>query len=336
MNINSNFLNILTGDQKEINVPRQISDCSKVFKSLVQNYKFDRQEKIEKINSKELLLLINFCQISEYKQIQFEKPFWKYSLDYHIKTLIENPAICSYTSISKLTSYLTYDNKTIYELGISSVSFVEFKKKLESISPKLKLIPSSKVRSVIIQNVPEYVQSQKNEEKMKKVRNLFLLTTLLVMITGCAPFMMPADDYPADYDDIEWVEITKDEAEELFDSYSHKKIYKKAELYIQMTYRDNSVITRCKVEGDSYYEYWLDAHTYAIDHLTYNPDDWNNPDKELTFYKDKKSNDFVKISYMQDITEFYEIYEKGWLREKADITNGPNKHSYNKEYVDYK
>lgn len=173
---------------------------------------------------------------------------------------------------------------------------------------------------------------------MKKVRYLFLFTALITLFTGCAPLIMPADsdDYPSDYQNIEWVEITKDDAEKLFEGYSHSKIHSKAELYTQLTYGDTSVIKLCKVKGDSYYEYYLDAHTYQIDNLTVNPADWNNFEHTLKFEKSKNNINLVKISYIEDFTENYKIYENGWLKEQASITNGPKNHSYSKEYVDYK
>lgn len=171
---------------------------------------------------------------------------------------------------------------------------------------------------------------------MKKVRSLFLLTILLSLFASCAPLLFPADDYPAPYDGIEWVEITKDEAKQLFDGYSHKKLYKKASLYECITYNDNSVIKYCTVEGDSYYKYSLDAHTYGIDHLTVNPEDWDDLEYTPSFHKAKNNSNLVKISHSEQYNDYYRIYEKGWLRENVWITNGPKNHSYSKEYVDYK
>lgn len=173
---------------------------------------------------------------------------------------------------------------------------------------------------------------------MKKVRNLFLLTMLLSLLTGCAPLIFPADadDYPTDYDNVEWVEITKDEAKELFDSYSHKKIHEKAELYTQLTYGDTSLIKKCTVNGNSYYEYKLDGHTYEIPKLTVNPADWNDLEYTPLFHKSSTGSNVVKISHIDGIYEEYSIYEKGWLKEHINITNGPKNHSYSKEFVIYK
>lgn len=75
----------------------------------------------------------------------------------YIKSLIENPAISKYTSISQLTSYITYNNSTIYELDISSIPTFDFIDKIRTISPKIKTIPSTQIRSLIIKGVNKVV-----------------------------------------------------------------------------------------------------------------------------------------------------------------------------------
>ena len=68
----------------------------------------------------------------------------------YIKTLIENPSIAKYTSLSQLTSYITYDESTLYELGITNISTFDFINKLRLVSPEIKTIPSKHIRSLII------------------------------------------------------------------------------------------------------------------------------------------------------------------------------------------
>lgn len=177
---------------------------------------------------------------------------------------------------------------------------------------------------------------------MKKTRNLFLFSTLLTVIlslfTGCNPFILPSEtnQYPSDYDYIEWVSITEDEARELFKNYSHEKLHEKAVLYTQLTYGDTALMKNCTVKGNSYFEYFLEEITYSIPHLTVNPDDWNSLEYTPLFYKSKTDSNIVKISHTEGIIEDYSIYENGWLKEHVSITNGPKNHGYSKEFVMYK
>ena len=75
----------------------------------------------------------------------------------YIKTLIENPSIAKYTSLSQLTSYITYDESTLYELGITNISTFDFINKLRLVSPEIKTIPSKHIRSLIIKGVSQFV-----------------------------------------------------------------------------------------------------------------------------------------------------------------------------------
>ena len=75
----------------------------------------------------------------------------------YIKSLIENSSIAKYTSISQLTSYITYNNSTIYELEFSSIPTFDFIEKIRSISPKVKMVPSNQIRSLIIKGVNKII-----------------------------------------------------------------------------------------------------------------------------------------------------------------------------------
>jgi hypothetical protein len=89
-NNNENFT-ITTEDGIKITLNKKISLFSELLKNLIENYDFNNNnEPIKKINSNDIKILNEFCEICDFEPIQFEKPFWKFSIDFHKKKLNKN------------------------------------------------------------------------------------------------------------------------------------------------------------------------------------------------------------------------------------------------------
>ena len=99
-----------TEDNVEIKVNNNIEKISKLFETLVENYKIKQEQSIKNINSNEVKKLIDFCEKCNYTPIRFDKPLWSIEIEKHKEKLNNNI----------LEFYNNLDSNKIYEYSLIS------------------------------------------------------------------------------------------------------------------------------------------------------------------------------------------------------------------------
>lgn len=83
-------IEIITEDNVEMTLNRKIGEMSKLFETLLENYSFSgSKEKLASIQSKDLKLLIEFCEMCNYSNFSLNKPLWVHDVNYHLEGLKE-------------------------------------------------------------------------------------------------------------------------------------------------------------------------------------------------------------------------------------------------------
>ena len=103
----NDYFYLTTEDGKKMLLNKKISLMSELIKNLIENYDFDNNnEPIKKIKSNEIEILNDFCEICNYNQIKFEKPFFLHSIDYY-KNLLNDKLKIFYDNLTsqKIVTY---------------------------------------------------------------------------------------------------------------------------------------------------------------------------------------------------------------------------------------
>lgn len=105
----TDFIQIKTEDNIQVKIRKEIRLMSELFHDLISNYDISKEsnEVMSNIYSKDLHLLIDFCEKCNYKPIELSKPFWKHTVTYQLSTLNEAlNAFYNELSLKKILEYL--------------------------------------------------------------------------------------------------------------------------------------------------------------------------------------------------------------------------------------
>ena len=99
-----------TEDNVEIKVDNNIAKISKLFETLLHNYKIKQEQSIQNLKSNDIKKLIDFCEKCNYTPIRFDKPLWSIEIEKHKEKLNNNI----------LEFYNNLDSNKIYEYSLIS------------------------------------------------------------------------------------------------------------------------------------------------------------------------------------------------------------------------
>ncbi len=101
---------LTTEDNVEIKVDNNIAKISKLFETLLHNYKIKQEQSIQNLKSNDIKKLIDFCEKCNYTPIRFDKPLWSIEIEKHKEKLNNNI----------LEFYNNLDSNKIYEYSLIS------------------------------------------------------------------------------------------------------------------------------------------------------------------------------------------------------------------------
>ena len=101
---------LTTEDNVEIKVDNNIAKISKLFETLLHNYKIKQEQSIQNLKSNDIKKLIDFCEKCNYTPIRFDKPLWSIEIEKHKEKLNHNI----------LEFYNNLDSNKIYEYSLIS------------------------------------------------------------------------------------------------------------------------------------------------------------------------------------------------------------------------
>ncbi len=163
-------------------------------------------------------------------------------------------------------------------------------------------------------------------------RNLIFASLLAICTLFTACNFEIVKDYPADYVYWEWDEISKSDAENLWNGYSDRKISSGATVWDGFyqnvkLFKDQKVLS----PGDYESEYRIDINDFYTVRVTRFSgfDDLT----DAKFFRAKRHPGFVMIEYRDGTGDVCAVYEKGWLREER-TSRGEDSFEY--IYIEYK
>lgn len=165
-------------------------------------------------------------------------------------------------------------------------------------------------------------------KSFKKHIFLILLVLSAFIFSSC---IYSVKEFPDDDLDLEWEEITLDEAKELFLSYQFEN-HKKAKVYERFPGNKIRKFPNCKItQSGSVYYINVIQMTFPV---TVDTEDLKS---DSTYYKAASDSAFIKIIPAEegDSDDFF-IYENGWLVEHLLVTNGPDWHDFCDDLIIYK
>ena len=169
-----------------------------------------------------------------------------------------------------------------------------------------------------------------NQFMKQKLLLLFLSYVLALSLSSCA---FQDDSMPDLYEDVEWVEIDKNEAVEIWKNYdTHTMRSGTLTIWQKWCGTKPQKFLGCSIDGDTYENAEGLMLSYCIGRLTVNPAEES---ENAVFYKMKDNTSIIKIEKPvagTDSFNYLDVYKDGWCIVKNKY-NGVD--SYEKLYIKY-
>ncbi len=173
-----------TEDNIEIKVDNNIEKISKLFETLLHNFKIKKEQSIQNLNSKDIKKLIDFCELCNYTPIKFDKPLWSIEIEIHKKKLndkllefynnLDSNKILEYSLISDFYEVDTIDELIylkLYEVFQSDDSIINYFQN-ENNDIKNHLVIDDNRKKYLYNKYKFYIQKQLNEFSDEEINNL--------------------------------------------------------------------------------------------------------------------------------------------------------------------
>lgn len=170
---------------------------------------------------------------------------------------------------------------------------------------------------------------------MQNKLRIFLLIIsciLFFFLYSCSSSIYSTDEFPNEDLQLEWEQISKDEAKKLFLSYQ-TEVHEKATVYERYPGNKIRKFPDCTVEKnlDSTYNILIIQMTFSV---TLNLEELQD---NFVYYKAKSDSSFIKMVPTEEnsLDNMY-IYKDGWLVEQLVVNNQPNWHDFCDDLIIYK